>query len=170
MTWYRWRIADCHDDVPVPQPGDTASLEAAMDTAGRFLATSLRGEAVALIWSSTVRGWQPVTYGTMGEHRMEWHPWPAGRLGAELAAKATPELPTDVGPGVIGDVIAGKRGDDVVTISVDPGRPSRVAETAARNRTLYADEQAAQALPESAIDSIPLASPPHQAIEADPAS
>jgi len=170
MTFYRWRIADSKDDEPVPQPTDMPSLEQAMDEAGQFLDTSAAGEAVAVVWASARGSWYPVTFGAMGGDRMAWHPWPSGSSGTELAVPARTAATAEVEPvagggDVQGTVLSGRRGDDIVTVSVDGDRPSAVARIAAQNRHLFEDEAAAQALPDAVVASFPLEDAP-AAIEA----
>jgi hypothetical protein len=167
MTHYRWRVADCHGDMPVPWPDDVTSLERAVEAAGQFLGTSSAGEAVALVWASARTGWYPVLFGAVGADRLEWHPWPSGSPGTELAVPAEVAPVVNAEPGeeeVSGGVMSGQRGDDIVTVSVDGDRPSVVARIAAQNRDLFEGEAAAQALPATVVDSLPLDMP--AAIEA----
>ncbi len=171
MTHYRWRVADCHGGMSVPWPDDVTSLERAVEAAGQFLGTSPVGEAVALVWASARNGWYPVLFGAVGAGRLEWHPWPSGSPGSELAVPAGVAPALNAGPGeqaVSGGVMSGQRGDDIVTVSVDGDRPSVVARIAAQNRELFEGEAAAQALPATVVDSLPFGTP--AAIEAGPGS
>jgi len=123
----------------------------------RLTSQELAG-AVVVIWVLTDARWHPLMFGVLGDERMEWHPWPSGCVpSTELAALASTGDLEPVGeeaePGV---VIAGERGSDIVAVAVDAGRPSRVARVAAENAALFAGEAAGQAIPDVAIQAVPL--------------
>jgi hypothetical protein len=170
---YRWRIA-CPGTPPWRQaPREVSRLADATAAAESFLLVgSDMGDVVVVFRDQPGKEpeWAPQVVGVRSGGSVTWHPWPPGWLrGTELAplAKTGAALEPAAGRDGTGGVIAGERGGSIVTVSVDPGKPSMVAKVAAQNAGLYEAEAAGQAIPGEEIDAIPLAAaPPPAVIEA----
>ena len=173
---YRWRVASPGTLPWNRAPGEVPRLADATAAAESFLLAGPDTGNVAVVFRDqpeAVPGWVPQVVGVCCGDSVTWHPWPPGWLpGTELAlAKTGGDLEPVTGHDGTGGVIAGERGDSIVAVSVDPGKPSIVAEVAAQNAGLFAAEAAGQAIPDEAIDAIPLAAAPAPAaIEAGPGS
>ena len=171
---YRWRVVSPLAESPDRVPGEASRLADAAAAAESFLLAGPDTGDVAVVFrgqQGAVLEWVPRVVGVRCGQSVRWHPWPPDRLsGTELVpvAKAGGDLVPASGQG---GIVAGVVGDDLVVVLADPGRPSMVARVAAQNAELFAAEAAGQAIPDAAIDAMPLVgAPAPAAVEAGPES